>query len=430
MSGRFFAPYDTTRTSYTLSNIYMDNVNFTGNNQNLFYSAYPVTIENVTLNNVDLRNNVLFMNTKSLKNVNLTKVNSTNCLIYEGSQMLEVDGFNCTDVNGKYGFLLSNIALSNFNFNHVNFTERIGKIYMCTLTNSEFNDFKGPIVLDDDNELSYVTFTNGVNNTKYENGTALYVTGEYNVVEHCTFDHLMATNGGALYVIGQAISVLDSNITNCNTTYGGEGGAAYIVGRIGYYVDKQTRAGFSGNNATHLQYYNIYDELAIKGQDIVYVSLTRGSEDGNGTFEDPVDNLKMALVIVNPEGMIVFLGNETYNTVFGGQKVTKNNVTIYGNDSTIVGQDTLVVDRRGRSFTINDLIFTGCESTAVQWKGIDGKLVNCTFRDNNGENTVAGGALQVMADNLEIVNSTFINNIANPQNEDLVGGGGNICQRY
>ncbi|MBR0472043.1 MAG: hypothetical protein IJI98_05035, partial [Methanosphaera sp.] len=281
ITNRFFIDYDKQQTSYTLSNIYLENVNFTGNNLNLFYSNRPVTIEHVTFKNVNLANNIVFRTLKSLKHVNLTNVNNTYYLVFNTPI---VDDFNCTNFNGRVGiYSQSKSDLSNINFNNVNFTTSMADLVSSTLKNSEFKDFTGPIVLRDDNELSYVTFIDGVNNAMYENGTALYVLGEYNIIEHSTFRNLNASNGGAIYVIGQAISVLDSDFKYCNAT--GEGGAIYIKGTIGYYVDKETRNAFIGNRATTPIYYNIYDELALKGMDIVYVSLSHGREDGNGSIE-------------------------------------------------------------------------------------------------------------------------------------------------
>ena len=390
------------------------------------FNGVQCTYSDITVNdsNKDYSSDIFYMGTSdySISDVTLSNL-AVGSIISSTSQALSFDGLTVKDVSGSYGFIgISGSEFKNFNFNNVEFT-KLGVLYDdSSLKDSSFTGYKGHIEISGDNiEISGSTFTNGAN-TGMNGGAIELVSGDNFVVNNCNFTSNKATNGGAVYInnVTDSSYIMDCNFTSNTAT--SNGGAIYIETGIYYYVSQNTRDTLGNNNPNN----NLYKETGVlETKDVVWVTYT-GT--GDGEYNNPCA-FADCLDYVSPYGTIMFKGvglAYTYTSIVN-RDYLKPGLKIYGNYS-VVHNYHFNIESLATGVEIYNLILCDVTSDSVIiWEGDNGKIVNCTFKDNGGANVKYGAALKVTGDNLEIKNTVFENNIASNNDDGYSYGGAIYC---
>ena len=390
------------------------------------FTGVLCTYSDITVNNSnkDYTPDIFNMDSEgySITNVNLNNLDVGN-IISSTSQAFTFDGLKVYGVSGSYGFIgISGSEFKNFNFTNVEFT-KLGVLYASsTLKDSNFSDYKGHVEVSGDNVvISGSTFKNGVN-TGMNGGAIELLAGDIFLIDNCNFINNRATNGGAVYINNVTNSsyimnsIFTSNLASTN------GGAIYIEKGIYYYVSENTRDTLGYNNPTN----NLYKETGVlETQDVVWVSY---GGTGGGTYSNPCA-FEDCLDYVSPYGTIMFKGvgqSYSYSSIVN-RDYLKPGLKIYGNYS-IISNYHFNIDALATGIEIYNLILKDVTTDSVIiWNGDDGKIVNCTFEDNGGENVRYGAALKVGGDNLEISKTVFENNRAINSEDGFSYGGAIYC---
>ena len=410
--------------------VYLYNNTFDGDY--LFYLCDNNHIENLNIENLTSKND----------DAAIFFINATNCVVKD-SVLDNLTGFNTFldgNVSGIFdtvkfinskdnaiGFISpENFIFNKLTFENINFTDCMGVLNKkVTVRNSVFDTFQGNLRINDD----FVTvensiFTNGLNNTVQGNGSCIeLVNGNTTIIRNCTFNSNTAYNGGAVYIhnITNSSYIFDSTF-NGNLATGFAGGALFIEPGIYYYVDEKTLATFDNivkNN-------DFYHNGTLSYVNDVWVASNPGEGSHRGTYDDPTDFVS-AMVSVGPYGIIHFrYENDVIS--FPNSYYSSNSATLVKPGLIFMGNNTLleniqfIVDPTATDLSVYNMIFSGMHDYSVVVLNADnGRIVNCTFKDNGGENITYGGAILFNAYNLTIINSSFIKNSAG-NNSGSYGG--------
>ncbi|WP_296858057.1 S-layer family protein [uncultured Methanobrevibacter sp.] len=414
-NGIFFNLKSSTYISHqTLKNFYLENVNAA----DLFILGKDSKVNNIFLKNVTSASNVFKFSFKTeINNINLTSVNANTVLDFNNVTVI-VNKLNLTNVKAGIGFLTSeNSQLNNLNLKYSNFTSFMGNLQPSVeLKNSVFSDFKGNIKVNGSNvKVVNCNFTRGDVISSTSNGGAIeLIKGDNFIIDSCIFKENFANNGGAVYIrsVSNSSYILNSQFHNNIAIT--NGGAVFVGSGISYYIDSSTRSTFGTTSRNN----GLYDLGTIALMHIVWVSST-GT--GDGSYNNPASFAK-GYESVEPYGFIYFKGETDTFTGIGSFEFNKPGLTFIGNKSTTLNNIPFVMAEYASGYTLYNIIFTGSSSvSAIMWKGKDGLIANCTFKNNGGDNIFRGAAIQVLQNNLKIVNSTFTNNIAGSDEEGYGG---------
>ena len=341
-----------------------------------------------------------------------------------GSDTCSFNNINVNNVNATMGFNVNSI-LKSLHFNNCNFTQYLGNIGV-NLEDSSFINISGHLNIMSDSVR--ITGSDFINCTSLSDG--LINTGIFNHTRFtsCKFINNSAITGGVINIAGN-----DTSFYSCdfiNNTAEIQGGAIYSGEKIYLYYDT-----YSGTNLTVEPDVNVpkvngiyIAELIMRYNDIyLYLDAPNFVEINDALH---TNDIATAFGLINPEGTIHVNGtNETFNITFANPELTTNNVKIIGSNTTYVNvNNTLVIGDLAYGTYLKDLIFQNSENIAILWKGIDGIIDNCTFRDNGlnrstglpSSNANYGVALDVEATGLKINDCTFTSNYVNGVN--VIGG--------
>ena len=237
-------------------------------------------------------------------------------------------------------------------------------------------------------------------------GGAIAVDGYHTNITDNIFNDNEAIMGGALYVDGTNTTIYNANFTYNRAI---KGGAAYVNGVNTTVVNSQ----FKYNNATHNLTYNlnpIFDSVPAEGGAIDIV--------GNNTLLDNLLFSENNAIGVNPDGGL------------GGA------VAVNGYDTKItdVSFDLNQAIKGGAVYVngvLNSLNYTNFTSNsaiqggAVFINAFNTTILGCELDNNTATHdlrfsvsteldklTTFGGGVAIQGDDVNIINSTFINNTA------------------
>ena len=237
-------------------------------------------------------------------------------------------------------------------------------------------------------------------------GGAIAVDGYHTNITDNIFNDNEAIRGGALYVNGTNTTIYNANFTYNRAI---KGGAAYVNGVNTTVVNSQ----FKYNNATHNLTYNlnpIFDSVPAEGGAIDIV--------GNNTLLDNLLFSENNAIGVNPDGGL------------GGA------VAVNGYDTKItdVSFDLNQAIKGGAVYVngvLNSLNYTNFTSNsaiqggAVFINAFNTTILGCELDNNTATHdlrfsvsteldklTTFGGGVAIQGDDVNIINSTFINNTA------------------
>ena len=329
------------------------------------------------------------------------------------------DNIILNNVIVHYGFsVVDNSILNKLNFTNCNFTMGIGDFNNgVSVENSYFADYNGHFIVNGSNvKFIDCVFSNG---NFMGNGSAVeLVNGDNFIIRDCSFIDNLAYRG-AVYInnVTESSYIIDCVFSGNNasdTSVNVGGGAIFIEPGIHYYVNPKTRESLN----TVLKMNDLYDYDTLRFVDDVWVVFEDGSEwdssivDEKGDYNHPV-SFSYGYSIVSPYGIIHF-------KVPGGVfpyvdswvlEDTKPGIVFEGNNC-VLSKVKLVISDVAVSSVVKNLIFENVsDDSVIVWEAIDGEIVNCSFRDNDIDGVMYGGALRVNAFNLTVVNSSFINNI-------------------
>ena len=313
---------------------------------------------------------------------------------------------NCKDTAEGLKVVNGSI-LTKLNFKNVNFTDCISYLNdKVEIKNSEFNKIKGNLKIQGNNIK--ITNTKFINSAVSGNGGSIILeSGDDLIIDKCTFVNNTAINGGAFYIknVTNSVYILDSVFIN--NTASNLGGAVYIEPKIYYYISESTRETFNNTSC----FNDLYDKDTKPLKEDVWVVLDVVEDEG--TYYKPTGFLD-ALNKVSPFGTIHFrFDNEIYDFTNSPLEKTfvKFNVTFEGFNTTLKGIN-FIFSEYAVGVTVYNFIFENYSTNVIKWDGDDGKIINCTFRNNGGDDVSNGSYLNVIGNNLNIINSSFINNTA------------------
>ena len=340
-----------------------------------------------TVNDLEIKNNSNINNIVSNGNVNL-------------------DTVTLSDSNFTYGIKLSeDCSLSNIDVNNCRFINYLAVLQdKSSLTGGSVKYSNGIIMLENDTLIKDVIFyKNG--NSSNENGSCLYVNGEFAVVSNCEFYNNTAINGSSIYIVGDNCNILYSTFKN-NTALNA-GGAIYVKGAISYFAD--SNCVFSNNTAGAEGTHNIYDKDSYKTFNIVYVRVNGSTEALGNDSSIPVD-FYTGLRRVSQGGTIVFLDTTVYqNPMTTDYKFNKPNVMINGSGSTINTTYAFIINVEG--VVVNNLTFIGSSASSFIWNGKNGVINHCKFINNSLSENAGDSVIIVNGENLLVNNTQFKDNI-------------------
>lgn len=404
-----------------INGIYISNSIYVGSNE-LFSLHYNYETKNITIIDLTNTNSQNIFNLYNIGNSisdSIFKNFDTNYWLYTENQTT-INNITINNVNANTMFnSIDESSFNKLNFTDITTTNCIGSLSnTVTLSNSIFSIFKGNIKINgNDVKVTNCNFTKGETISSTDKGGAIeLIKGNNFIIDSCTFKENMAYDGGAVYIkkVSNSSYIFNSKFENNFAT--DNGGAVYIESGISYYIDTSTKATFGSSSKIN----GLYDANTIPLLHIVWVSST-GT--GDGSYSHPT-SLSKGYDSVEPYGFIYFKGE--IDTITGSEsfECNKPGLTFIGNKSTTINNLPFGIGEYGTGLSIYNLIFTGdSKKSAIVWNGKDGLIMNCNFNNNGGDEILYGAAIQVTGENLNIINSTFINNIAGSDEE---GQGGAI----
>jgi len=278
--------------------------------------------------------------------------------------------------------------------------------------------------------LENLKFVNGYTtvDSDGENGRggAVAWSGEYGLINNCTFKSNIAVRGGALLCTGRNFQVINSTFdSNKATAFQGAIRWASVNGQIiGCTFTKNTAQDASALAciANNLTIRDSLFESNIASDEATVEWLNGDGNLINSTFKNNRNNYR---------GAVWFESGEKYDVVnctfinctaisggggaiyVGVSYVTVNN-TIFINNS---GIDAGAIRWSGRYGLITNSNFTNNAGTyggAIYWSSNYGNISNSNFTNNAG---TYGGAIYWSSNYGNISNSKFINNTANNVND-------------
>ena len=329
-----------------------------------------------------------------------------------------IDDLRITNVNVTSAFN-SVDSKSTFNkliFKNSNFTEYIMTLNSdCILSDSTFNHVNGSVILNaNDIHLTKVNFISC--NSSIGNGT-VFVNGSMNFIESCNFTNNFASdNGGAIYINGTGNNII-SSVFQSNNVSKGHGGAIFIIPNVTCFIDGASEDYLSTTDKIN----GLFDDGRIPNYHIVYVNTNYAHSEilNNGSL---CNNLSDAFSKVDPNGIIIF--TNASDVIFNftpGQVLPKYNITIQGNNTRVNMSGFITISYYAYNTTIIDITFMNSPDHVFVWQGDNGKILNCKFINNGGDDSLYGSCIDVESSNLLIKGTSFINNTVG--HSDAIGGG-------
>ena len=274
--------------------------------------------------------------------------------------------------------------------------------------------------------LKNINFKNGFSDT---NGGALYITGNASKIINCTFTSNHAdVDGGAVYIKAPNSEIKDSIFINNTAIYNG---AALINSENATISDclfQNNHANISAGavgwsykrNGTIMNSRFINNSAVNEGGGAIFWNSARDGKIINSTFKDNT---------AKPDGGAIFIKNavnfQISNSTFKNNTATEKGGTIYWYDGNgaitgsvfnmnIAGEDGGAVYFRGEKGIIKDSNFTdntAYYNGAVYMNSVEGTVYNCIFTENTATNS-SGALGWVKKDNGTIAYCKFINNAA------------------
>ena len=304
---------------------------------------------------------------------------------------------------GDYGTVYNIICVSNngtgngINGNH---STKGGAIIItgnyATLSKSTFNDSYAGVgggaifISGHDVNITDSVFTHSRAGTKDGTGIggAIYILGEYCLIDNCTIEDANATQyGGAIYIEGNYTTVA-ANFKNANATL--SGGAIFVDGHDATITNSTfgtTRAfGSEGNGG---------GAIFVEG-----VNTTISYSNFTNTHADSNSHARGGAIYITGENATVIESkfNKSYSNLYGGAiYVNGTNTIINGSDF-----DTCTVDS------------TGCKGGAVYIDGLNTQVTGSNFTNCEAKAAVGGfgGAIFIQGDGANITYSNFTLNKA------------------
>ncbi|WP_458405217.1 Ig-like domain repeat protein, partial [Methanobrevibacter sp.] len=302
-----------------------------------------------------------------------------------------------------------------------------------------------------------------INNTKFytnvaEDGAALYVggTGSDNTIYNVEFDGNKASNYGAgIYWIAQAGVIADSSFTNNAAEYGG---GIYFNGRsantnVTNVVFKSNNATKNGGaiecNAANIGIYNLTFDSNYAGEYGAALCREVGATNGHGTNNTFISNhagiAGAALAWMNVKGInindyhfidntagssggAIYIAQGSDNCIINNSYFTGNHIINetggHGGAIDVVADYATIINS---NFTQNSAFYGG-----AIWVGSQSGTTNITndiFTSN--EANLDGGAINIRASDVNIVDGQFFKNIAGRSGGAIyVGGNGTTNTIY
>ena len=372
-------------------------------------------------------------------NTKILDCDFNNCYANLSGGVIYVEGNNATINNGKFTNNKANLDGA--------------ALYIagddCTLSNSTFTgntagDDGGAIYWEGDNGLLYnITCVNnkGISDIDPTDGTrsnskggTICLTGSNVTIEKSNFTKSSAVvDGGALFITGNDVNVLNSVFDDCTST-NGNGGAIYIIGNNTHVVDSEFnncrvdvtvgdhRGGaiyIAGNDA------NITNSSFTNTKGLVGGAIYI---DGNDTIVDnskfrqntAVSSLGGTGGAINVNGANAIISNSDFSegsavnyggaiAVWGPNAIIVND-TFENSKSTKLNGGAIYVN--GANATISLSNFTSCNALgdqyshggAIEVEGEGTRILGCNFDDCDSR---LGGVIHVSGANAVIDSSTF-----------------------
>lgn len=307
----------------------------------------------------------------------------------------------------------------------VNTTINNTNFISCTATGSES---RGGAIDVEGNDTSIHNSHFDKNTAK--TGGAIYVFGHRAVINNTSFEKDTANNGGAIYVLGFGTSILDSNITDCNSTQNGgaidiEGDDTIIEGTS--FESCNSLRGAGGSIYIAGSYTNIGTSNFTKSTATTNGGAILVAGDYTNIYESNFDeSIAKGNTVTSGGGAIYISGKEAHisDSNFTDNKVTSNNArggTIYieGYKATIDGSYFNnsyanlggIIYIEGEEATIDSSVLSNSSS-----RGSGGAIYvdgnNATISGSEFENIKAngyGGAIYVAGEYTDIDGSSFYN---------------------
>ena len=166
--------------------------------------------------------------------------------------------------------------------------------------------------------------------------------------------------------------------------------------------------------------YNSTDEVVSAVNDNEDLGMNDGGEilaetDG-GTFAE----LSAKITGATADSTVDLWNNYTYTSGATAIEITQDNLMIDGHGKTTINANgyTNVFKVSGTGVTIknikfiNGLVNSGDNGGAINWKGGNGNILNCSFNSNRATGSYDGGAIYAESIVLNLENCTFMDNVA------------------
>ena len=235
-----------------------------------------------------------------------------------------------------------------------------------------------------------IDYDHFIENTANVGGGAVYVAGGSNdcTLDYCDFTGNSITNttgghGGAIYIVGDAINVLNSNFTDNEASYGG----AIFVGNES-----------ADTTITHV----LFDKNTADVNGGAILITGSGVVINDTLFQSNIAGESGGAAYVDGEGTT----NAIYHSVFDDNKAGSHGGAIYG----LANYGTVSYS----NFTNNQAVYGGAIS--LNNASSNARISNVRFENNHA--TKNGGAIDDNSTGMELNNAMFVNNEA-----DEYGGG-------
>ena len=359
-----------------------------------------------------------------------------------GTVMNSIFTNNNADLSGAI-FETSPLSKSGNVFNNNTISDPFVSLIVGSLENaSNIIDIPEDMTI---NNMAYINYPNVVING---NGHTIYAneTSVFNVLyNNVTINNLTITNGnsddnaGAIYWNGDDGYVNECNFINCSAYQ--DGGAIYWNGNRGIVNNSLFE-----NNTAHAGsaiYWNGLNGSVIRSTFRKNIANSTGplfaindlSGNENNIFEDNENLNKFAEWFYDQIDNGFTVINLTEDIDSTGWFYIYKPVTVNGNNHTINANGNRVFSVISDNVTIKDLTIKnahieGGAGTAIMWKGNNAKLLNATFINCSGNNTldVHRGTVFLQGDNSTVSDCKFINITGSTANSILLTGNNGVIK--
>ena len=362
----------------------------------------------------------------SINNVELDSL-SADTIVNSGKYVTNFNNVSVKNVNAKKGLVILNSVLNKVNVTDSDFEEFLGEFNgTCNLVKSEFNTVNGSLIFNGINtKLSETKFIK-LNSTMDDMG-CIILNNTHIVIEDCSFIDNNASYGAAIY-IGEYndTSVRNSIFINNRASVGG--GALYTIHKVYFDIDVTTMENITRifDDTDNIKVNTLFAPNRESTYNIIYVYYDAPNMASDDGLSFNTTDIRTAFGLINTNGKIICpVPGENFTFHEAGNELRKSNVEIIGNNTRIFVNHTMVIS--SVNVTVNGFIFENSSQTVINWTGDDGKIINCTFQNNEPSDDHdacdVGGALVITGNNMQINNTNFINNtVNNPLTSNSDGG--------